>query len=689
MAVGRMAAQESPAAGAGPAPPLSAALAPGAPATYGRTDTLAVRLSRALEPGDGALVVVVGTHDLSSATSVRGTQVSVALGALPLEPGPHPVRVWTGRDGRYASIATLAVRIQHRGGFDVAQVTPSLQGTSTGLVRDGGSAPFTAGPRRQDVAFTGGWRSAQRRPGFTFETQGAITGATRDEQALRFAQRGADAPRVDLASYQARLTIGSTELEVGHLSVGRSRHLASGISSRGVAVTAGPAWARVSLGSVAGTPVVGFDDLLGAAATDHRQTLASLALDLVRRRPGTLAVRVSALDGALEPRAGFGQGAITDAEASRGTSVELSAALPNQRARFEAGWTTSRFDNPLRDPALTGGLPVAPARVERRAARFADASVSLLRGQRVGGRVPVTLDLAGRHERIDPLFRSVGAFTQADRSQEALDLTAQVGALSVRGGVTRGRDNLADVASVLTSRQRGGQVTASAAGAALVGGAPWGRWLPQVTLQLAETRQFAVAPPASGDFRPQDLTDQRQRSREWSAGWQLAGWQAQLRGTRTRQDNEAPTRRSADFLSTVYAAQLARTVGATLDASLEGSDEVQRALESGARTTVRRLGLTTTWRPLAGARIGTNVTAAVSRTAPDSTDVTNVEARVELAQSLRLFGEAPRARTGQAFLRFARTTRTAVDVAAAPLEPLPFRTQLRWTLSSGLTLQLW
>ena len=42
------------------------------------------------------------------------------------------------------------------------------------------------------------------------------------------------------------------------------------MTSRGVALTTGPSWASLTLGSVAGAPIVGWDNLMGLAESSHR-----------------------------------------------------------------------------------------------------------------------------------------------------------------------------------------------------------------------------------------------------------------------------------------------------------------------------------------------------------------------------------------------------------------------------------
>ena len=68
--------------------------------------------------------------------------------------------------------------------------------------------------------------------------------------------------------------------------------------------------------------------------------------------------------------------------------------------------------------------------------------------------IAASLGVTGRHERVDPLYRSVGTFVAADQEQNAVELTSSLGALSLQGAATSARDNLGAIASILTTRTR-------------------------------------------------------------------------------------------------------------------------------------------------------------------------------------------------------------------------------------------
>src|SRR5262249_22104225 len=196
------------------------------------------------------------------------------------------------------------------------------------------------------------------------------------------------------------------------------------------------------------------------------------------------------------------------------------------RFKLDAGFTRSRFANPS-DPLLEQGLNVTPARETTRSARYADASLVLLREVEVNPQQKANLTFNFRHERVDPLFRSVGAVTQADRFQNLFELVGNIGDANFTVSHTRFNDNLDNLPSILKSltRREGlnvnlplsallvpftvhRQPTSSQADGQANGqtkGAPNGQsfqWLPRLGFTVDLVHQFGAFLPVNGGFPP-------------------------------------------------------------------------------------------------------------------------------------------------------------------------------------------
>ena len=651
-----------------------------------------LRLSRPLHTSDGMLVILAGSVDVTALVSRTETLLTIVPGVFALPAGESQITVMTHAFGHWTTVATFPIRVLSAAGFVRSSIAPTININSTGQVADGQTAGSPVSPTRpaQDVTLTTALRSNHERPGLVMESQSNLLGASREALALRFNQRGTEAPLFDLSDYRLSFRRPHLQLDVGNIQLGANRQLLMGFASRGVSISAGPSWAVLTIGSVAGAPIVGWDNPLGLAGRDHRVSVASLGLELIKRRPGAALARFTLLDGVRRPVAGFAQGLVADAERSRGGGFEFLTSSANQRLRGAIGYTRSAFENPATDSQLVGGLPVVRVVRDQRAARYIEASAQAMQNKRLFGQATANVTVGWRHERIDPLYRSIGVNMQADRNEHAFDLNGTIGPVALQGAITRARDNLANLSSLLSSRTQGVTANFSVPVAALFRAQKRSSWFPQATVGWLSAHQFAVSVSALSEFRPEDIANQKTVSASLGTSWQFTRWQFATRTNRTVQDNRQTGREEADFSGLVQTATMARSFGQRLDGQLEVNVERQHNDELAQTNTVRRVGVTTTWRVARQTTATTNVTAAVTRTPPNTTNVTNLELRSELAQAIHLFGRDANARTGQLFLRFARTSVTMAPFGAQSDVPiLGLTTQVQWTLNTGLSARLW
>jgi hypothetical protein len=618
--------------------------------------TLSLSLSRPLQTADGRLAVVVGHRDLSALIVQRGRQLLLPLRREALDDAAFDVAVYLVQaDGRWHPKGSFPVRRRTRLGLDSTALQPRLEGQSEGQLHQNGTDAALGGRGLpfQDVAWNGGFAGTLHRGAFRAGWESMIVANARQPLRLRAGSLGEKAPAIDLASYQLRVARRSLTLEAGHVQVGTDRLLASQFRSRGVVTRA--ALGRVgsvSVGSVAGSELVGWEDPVGLARPTHRVQLANVQLEAVPSRPGVLHAEFTAMDGSLQPLPGFAQSAVTDREQSRGFGGSISAALPSQRARLALGMAQSRFTNPV-DRLLSGDSPIVPVASETRWARFADLSVDVLRQRKLAG-VTSSLQLAARHQHTDPLYRSVATFVQADRREDALEATGALGAVQWQGSVAEGRDNLANVRTLLTTRTRTRTASTSLPVALLVR-RPDAWWLPTLSASWQGNGQRGDVPPDSAGFRdPAQRPDQWSTNGTVSAAWQRSILNVALRVNRSFVDNRQLRREASDFRTLVQALTLGVNPHPTLSLNADMSSERQEALEPSTRSLAQRVALQVDWRPWPT----TALNAAWSSMRTDDQAATqrglNDEWRAELSQGLtwRRIGTG---RSARAFMRFART----------------------------------
>ena len=225
--------------------------------------------------------------------------------------------------------------------------------------------------------------------------------------------------------------------------------------------------------------VVGFDNFFGLDNRRHRMHSAVLGLEAFKSRPGGLRFEAGALDAWFTSnRQNFNQSNINDAERNRGYSARLLAKNKSERARLDGGFTGSASTTPTTRCSIRAP-PVQSSRAETRSARYVDAGYDLFKDF-VFKRAPApsvadgaqtapaqqdasqpavepkkfNLTVNFRHERVDPLFRSIGASTQADLFRNEAEFAGSYGELNFTAAHARFNDNLAGIRTILRANTR-------------------------------------------------------------------------------------------------------------------------------------------------------------------------------------------------------------------------------------------
>ena len=647
-----------------------------------------VRLSRSLAADEGELVLVVDDVDVTAVSQRTDSRITYRPTSAALPSDASEIVVYRRAAGRWSEIRRFTkttIGAANLPGFGTIQ---SATVGNKGQIAEGRSGGLPIPDRRtfQDFVLNAGLRSSRERSGWTFTTQSNYVGVTRREEALRFGQRGREAPMFDLADYAIGLRASNTTLSLGHVTFGTSRHLINSFGARGTTLFWTKGTTSLVVGALNGVPQVGWSDPIGLERSTNRLFGATIGQEMVRQHPGALRLDLTVLDGSKLPQAAFTQGAVVDAEKSAGGTVQVSAALPNQRFRMSSGYSRSRFENPPHDnELLLSGVP-RPVPVTRNAL-FAEANASLLQNAQypLGAHAPTSFTVGVRHERVDPLYRSIAAAAAADRQETATDATLSLGAVSMQFARLWNRDNLGEVVSVLTTNGHGATANLAVPIGSIGDARHHAMWFPTITVAMNRTHQFATKLPTNGAFRDQDLANQLSVNTDVAALWQAGRIRLTLRGNRSSQDNRQPTRELADFAASVNAMTVGTNIGARGDVAVDLGDEAQQSKERNETTRVRRATLNGTYRPFAN----TNLLGAFSllRTKPPTGVATvNTDQRLELSQNLNLWSGASGSR-GQLFVRYARTTSLLPDFASL-FVPTPRLNRQQWTLASGLNLRL-
>jgi hypothetical protein len=648
----------------------------------GGAEAFELRIAAGTDEPDARLAVMIDDTDWSGLFTASGAGLTFRPGIVPLPRGERELVIYavSSEDG-WRELGRVPLRVRTAGGFEKADAQPTLEVNTAGLLADGHhpDAPLGRRGRHQDVTANLGVQTTLSRNGWTSRSQSSFVAVTNEAEALTFGQRGEGAPRFDLSQYLVDFETGRAKLSLGHVTANGGRHLVQGFATRGAsaALRLAPAL-DTSLAIMNGSSIVGFSNFFGLDRAEHRIVTATVGAELAPARPGAARVTTTVLDGSLLPLNGFNQGAVADAEKSRGFSVDVSATDPAQRLRIDAGFSRSRFENPA-DPLLAQGFAIVPVAQTTRGARYMEGRYALVQNRVLAGTTAANLAVAIRHERIDPLYRSVAAgHVQADLLQHVLEVDGGVGPLLSQFRYARSHDNLGGLASLLTTRTRS---------AVWMVTAPLGRaaspWTPLLTYTLDRTHQFGDALPVNADFdSDSQVPDQVSLNQSAGVAWQGARWRAGYQHNRSFQDNRQPGRELADLLAFTHAASLGATPAPTVDLNLELAWEGAENRELIQRDLLRRLSLGGVWRPAQRSTLTGTLGATWARDDAGTAENRNTDFQFQFAQALSLRPGHDRPQ-GHVFVRLSRQTLYTFALLAGSAE-----SRRAWSLHSGLALRI-
>ena len=676
-------------AGAQSVPALTAgAISSNLPATgwISAADPILLTIPAATRAAGGRLAVFIGRTDWTSVFSITADGLAYRPHALMLPSGEHELVVYLVTPANeWTEQARFPIRVRGRGGFEKAETVPAVDlGTRAQMFEAHDPTDNISGrPTYRDANLTTGIRGAFVRNGVAFDFDAGVVGVSYQPEALRFGTLADEAPRMDLSSYSFTVSNGRASALVGHLSFGQSRHLINGFASRGFSATV-PLGSRgdVSFMIANGASIVGWSNPLGVNNGAHRIIAGSVGVELVAGRPGGFRIEGTLLDGSLETAPGYTQQAITDAETSRGVSGRVIAGDRRNRVRIDAGYARSRFTNPF-DPLLSQGVSLVAVQESTQNARYVDTAFDLI--QNAGqGALQTSITALFRHERVDPLFRSVGGSTQADRQENAFELQTRIGEATVQALYGRMHDNLEDIASLLTSRTMRRSLSAAVPTAAIFGktssDAPWA---PRLGYTFDRVHQAGEGIPIDSDFSATHVPDQMSVNQIVTLDIERSMFRAGYRYGRSHQDNRQAGQERADLthVTNALTAGLSRAAwNLTADLSFDQASNLE--LSSVDRT--RRFALIGDWR-ITG-RTGVSSTASITWLGDDrltsasrSTDFT-VEGYWQI-----VVRRSPATRPSmRAFVRYARQSSLMQNVIFG----VPSTLRAGWTVNSGITVSV-
>lgn len=600
-------------------------------------DTVSLVLSREVAEAEGRLAVLVGGTDWTRFFDASPTLLGFRPDPLPLPMGESELSVHlVAPDGTWTEIARFAIVVEERPFFETSRVSPSLDANLKGQLEEGHAPEDDAPPRDppfQDATAQAGLETEHVRGDFSLTTSVRVLGVTNQDESLRFGEEGEDAPKVDLAGYTVGIGKGAVRLEVGDVSHGSNRYLVDGFASRGLSLRLGlGSRGDVTLAAVNGNAIVGWDNFFGLDRRQHQILAGTLGLELDADRPGGLRIEASVMDGEVLPLADFNQGVVNDSEQSDGFGLRLIASDPSERLRVDGTWARSRYLNP-EDDELAQGDELVPVEETKRNAVFGSAHLDVLRGVALGDSGhTLTFGVDYSYERVDPLFRSLAAYTQGDLLQHRFAGSLVLGEVALQAGHVRSEDNLDDVASILKTLTRSTDVNLSLP-TSMFGSSDElpSPWAPLLTYSFNRTHQYGDGVPVDGGFNPSHIPDQISRNHNAAASWQWERFNLGYNFNYSTQDNAQPGREDDDFNTLTHALTFGFMKSDDLDLGLDLGLERAENVAEGRTDTLRRIGLNLNWRLPRGFAVTGLFSTSKNADDADTSEARNTEVDVQLA----------------------------------------------------------
>ncbi len=551
-------------------------------------------------------------------------------------------------------------------GFEKLDFTPSITISMKSQAAES-HFPDETRPERPtfaDFTIQGSFKNEVQRGLFNTQTQFDIAGSSFRQEALRFGTLGEAAPLVDLASYLMQFQIGKAKFITGHTSYGTNRHLVNSFSSRGITMLL-PLNNQFdfSLAAMNGSTIVGTENFFGLNKRKHQILSGTLGMELLPQRPGGVRAEVSYLNGYVLPISSFNEGNVNDAERSRGVGLRFLASDAKQRFRFEGGFSRSQFFNPD-DALLSQGNNLVAIPTVTRNARYIETGFDILKELAITENRKMNLTFNYRHERVDPLYRSLAASTAADKIQNQFEWLWSLGDITAQVSHVRFNDNLANIPSILKALNRAERVAFAAPLLSIFGDPNKPNpFLPRISYSFDRGYQFSEAIPVNGgfEFAPEAIPNQIATVQSLSFEWQFEKIRLGYRTNHSFQNNRQPGLELADLINLANAISVGLPVTPTFDLNVEFSFDSAKSKETGRIDRTYRLAPSVTWRMNQRATLTSNLSTTLAGDVTNLTQNRNVEFDLQWAYQFSAGKDRFKKFSSQAFIRYANRYASSRD----------------------------
>lgn len=625
---------------------------------------ISIRLTHVPDPSKGRLAFFIGPHDVTALmqqTAQGEYQYKASMSPLPS--GENTLTVYLIHDdNQWTELAAMPFRVLTSGGFEESEITPRLDINGQYLASEDFS-DFDPNPdtvKTKSLTMQGGLSTRHARRNLELQTNWNLVGSSVQEEALRFGEKQNDASKVDLSDYLIEVKKGAGSLQIGHVSYGNHALLMSGVSNRGV-TAAWRAFDKVDLSVSAqnGQTITGATNLLGFNDYDNNRINGLAAgIDLLDGSAGQVRVEVTYIDAKITSAENFNFGEVTDAELSSGLGIVIRTNSASGRLRSDIAYARSTFQNPD-DPFLEQDFDLVESTETTDNARTFRIEYDLIQASYDGNSAPWSLTASLTHSQTDPFYNSAGAFITPDLQDNGISFSGQAGLVNWQLQYNETRDNLDDIATILTTQTRNTLFSASFPFKALFESEA--SLVPEsLSIDYQKNHQFGKNLPIS--FDPDShIPDQMNKQAALGLQWQFDQSSVGYSFSQSEQDNRQPGRENADFTNKDHGLSfntpLLDTINLNLSLNRAKAEDKEQNLDRN--TASASLGLD--WMITERLSVSANFSETIEDDSQDLATNDSNSAQAQLSYQFHIPNGAGRKLPIQTFIRFSRNTNKSVD----------------------------
>ncbi len=641
----------------------------------------------------GEIRIFVGLEDITSLfVEPMPGRYRKPRGTLALPAGEQEITVYrVVTENQWQEIGRASLQVLTRTGLEKLEVSPRIDLNNYALLNEGfsGDAFPPERDRFNDLSMDGSLEIAGESGNSQFTINANFVGASYRPETLRFAEKASDAPKVDLADYLVTFSSGDAALEVGHVSYGNNPLLLDQFSTRGVKANYRiNSLFDVSFSAQNGTEIVGSEQLLGLNKGDHRVAGATIGMEFFPEAPGLLRAEVTYMNASVLAINDFDAGEVPDAEKSDGFGLRVMGNAFTGRLRGDVTLARASYTNPS-DPFLNFGFDdLVPVEETTNNAWRADIGYDIIQDYLLGGSTPVMLTADYTYEKINPEYRTIGAFPNADQLSQTVAFSAGLGSVSAQLLTAESEDNLDDIITILKTRTRTNTFNVELPLSEMLGSSETINYWPNISLNKERVRQFAINDPeqALSDFNgASHLPDQVSDANSAYLDWYYSTWNFTYEISRSSVDNRQTGRENADFKTINHNFILGVNPLDSMTIELSLGRNISDDLESDLRFNQEVGGIFFSWQFLRQWALAMNVENSREndlQNGIENTKNSNFSGDVQVSYQFELPARAEKL-PGQVFVRYARLRNDFRD------NVFDFDIQsASWSVNAGMSISL-